>query len=301
MGETRGEETIADRESAGFVRWNLSPQWDGSRCLKNMFWTNDRSSVRQIAAPILLREHGSSVRPDKDVDTMLFPSEEELRESFLKHATPALWSRPAPGWRFRTALESTCSEGRADWVWAGIADNWPEGIEPEAAELLQQPTCSRILDVLKPQSVRRESLLHARSGVAATTFRRWLIALVETRLVDDLGDGRYVLGPQFAWPQIEICSFEFKLGNWKRAFYQAKRYRSFSHRVFVVMPTKTVERVNGALEHFRRFNVGLIAHDPDGSSRRILPSVKREPISRTCFIRALGMLLGQEEVSPAIR
>jgi hypothetical protein len=143
--------------------------------------------------------------------------------------------------------------------------------------------------------------LHARSGVAIATFRHWLVELIKAGLVSDLGDGRYVLGPQFALPQIEICSFEFKLDNWKRAFYQAKRYRTFSHRVFVVMPAGMVRRVNGTLEHFRKFNVGLIAHDADGRSERILPSVKREPISRTGFIRALGMLLDQGEVIPAIR
>ena len=232
---------------------------------------------------------------------MSFPSEEDLRQSFLKHASPTLWSRPARGWRVRTALESTCSEGRADWVWAGIASNWPESAAPGTAELLQQPTCSRILETLKPQAVRRKSLLHARSGVAAATFRRWLVALVESELVRDLGNGRYVLGPQFATPRIEICSFEFKLENWRRAFYQAKRYRTFSHRVFVVMPAKTVGRVNGAAEHFRRFNIGLIAHDANGVSEQVLLSQKRAPISRAGFIRALGMLLDQEEVSPAIR
>jgi hypothetical protein len=230
---------------------------------------------------------------------MLFPSEEDLRQSFLKHALPTLWSRPGPRWRIRTALESTCSEGRADWVWAGIACNWPEGVEPKTADLLQQHTCSRILEELKLRSVRREPLLLAKSGVAPATFRHWLLELVKAELVRDVGNRRYVLGPQFAQPQIEICSFEFKLENWKRAFYQAKRYRTFSHRVFVVMPTRTAQRVNGALEHFRRFNVGLITHDPDGRSETILPSVKRDPISRTSFIRALGMLLDQGQVSPA--
>ena len=102
-------------------------------------------------------------------------------------------------------------------------------------------------------------------------------------------------------PQIEICSFEFKLENWKRALYQAKRYRTFSHRVFVVMPTRTVGRVNGALEYFRRFNIGLIGHDAKGASEQVLPSRKREPISRAGFIRALGMLLDQAAASPANR
>lgn len=225
---------------------------------------------------------------------MSFPSEEDLRQSFLEHASPTLWSRLASGWRVRTALESTCSEGRADWVWAGIACDWPDGVGAEAAELLQQPTCSRILEILKPQAVRRESFLRARSGVAAPTFRRWLFELVEAGLICDLGAGRYVLGPRFALPQIEICSFEFKLENWKRAFYQAKRYRTFSHRVFVVMPPRAAERVNGSRQHFRRFNIGLIAHDAKGLSKEVLPSRKREPISRAGFIRALGMLLDQD-------
>ena len=232
---------------------------------------------------------------------MLFSTEKELRQSFLNHASPTLWSRPSSGWRVKTALESTCSEGRADWVWAGIACDWPDGVTRRAAELLQQPTCSRILEMLKPQAVRREPYLRSRSGVAAPTFRRWLEALVEAGLVSRLGKGRYVLGRNFTLPQIEICSFEFKLENWRRAFYQAKRYRTFSHRVFVVMPPRTAGRVNGALEHFRRFNIGLIAHEADGASEQLLPSKKREPISRAGFIRALGMLLDQDEASPAIR
>jgi hypothetical protein len=233
--------------------------------------------------------------------TSTFPSEEELQRSFLRNAPPTLWSRPGPRWRTITAFESTCSEGRADWVWAGIACDWPAGIEPKTAELLQQHTCSRILEELRLRSVRREPLLRARSGVAAATFRHWLARLVKAGLVSDLGEGRFVLGPQFALPKVEICSFEFKLENWKRAFYQAKRYRTFSHRVFVVLPTRTSQRINGAKEYFRKFNVGLITHDPDGRSETILPSVKRDPISRTSFIRALGMLLDQAQASPAIR
>jgi hypothetical protein len=221
---------------------------------------------------------------------MSFKSEEDLRQSFLRYASPSLWSRPISGRRVRTVMESSCSEGRADWVWAGISCDWPDGLESNTAYLLRQPTCSRILGFLKPEAVRSEPFLYARTGVSTPTFRRWMMELIECGLVKDLGKRRYVLGPKFAIPQIEICSFEFKLENWKRAFYQAKRYRTFSHRVYVVMPSRTISRVNGSLEHFRRFNIGLIAHDVDGDSKRLLQSFKREPFSRSRFIRALGML-----------
>ncbi len=42
---------------------------------------------------------------------------ESLRQSFLQHAAPTLWSRMRERTHERTILESTCSEGRADWVW----------------------------------------------------------------------------------------------------------------------------------------------------------------------------------------
>jgi DNA-binding transcriptional ArsR family regulator len=232
---------------------------------------------------------------------MPFQSEEDLRQSFLRHAPRWLWSGSTPGVRVMTVLESNCSEGRADWVWARVACDWPNGVAPEVAALLQQPTCSRILETLKPQAARRECYLQARVGVARRTFRRWLAELLRAGLVSSPREDRYVLGPRFSLPEIEICSFEFKLENWKRAFYQAKRYRTFSHRVFVVMPPRAGARVNGSLEHFRTFNIGLITHDADGTSQRVLPSRRREPVSRAGLIRALGMLLDQGDVIPAIR
>ncbi|MCH8046450.1 MAG: hypothetical protein IID44_22310 [Planctomycetes bacterium] len=225
-----------------------------------------------------------------------FRWEEELRQSFLKRACPTLWSRAGATVPQRTFIESTCSDGRADWVWAGIRCDWPEGVSPEIGSLLRQPACSRILATLKPKSPRREEYFQWRSGVAPSTFRRHLSDLVEHELVSDLGGNRYILGPAFAEPQIEICSFEFKLDNWKRAFHQAKRYRTFSHRVFVVMPSQVIARLRDHLDAFRRFNIGLISHDSDGSSERIVASRKREPISRNGFIQALGSLLAQEDV-----
>jgi len=196
-------------------------------------------------------------------------------------------------------MESTCSEGRADWVWAGVACDWPKGIPDGSSRLLQQPTCSRILATVKPGAVRRESYLEARAGVATGTFRYWLGELLEWGFLSEVDSRRYVLGPSYSEPEIEICSFEFKLYDWKRAFYQAKRYRTFSHRVYVVMPPEAARRVNGSLVMLRRFHVGFITHGDDGESANVLLCNKRQPNSRPGFIRALGMLLDQAPASPA--
>ena len=230
---------------------------------------------------------------------MPFQREEHLRRSFLQHADPALWCRGRNLGHVRTVMESTCSDGRADWVWASVACDWPSRVPDGGSRLLQQPTCSRVLASVKPGSSRRESYLEARSGVTNGTFRYWLGELLEWGFLSEVAPKRYVLGPSYCEPEIEICSFEFKLHDWKRAFYQAKRYRTFSHRVFIVMPTEAAERVNGAFDLFRRFNVGFITHGDDGASRRLLMCRKTQPTSRPRFIRALGMLLDQEGESPA--
>jgi len=220
----------------------------------------------------------------------MFKTEQQLVESFIQEAKPRLWTATAGQTNVRTVFESTCSTGRADWVWASTAGRWPRGQCDQTAELLQNPTCSWILSFLKPASPRSEKFLEERSGVSRRTFRKSLVKLTAIGLVARLDDGLFVLGQKLHVPNIEIVAFEFKLEDWRRAFYQATRYRSFSHRVYVVMPTSRVHRAEEHLEAFRRQNIGLLSHGPEERPSRILASKKRQPRSRSCFLKALGML-----------
>lgn len=220
----------------------------------------------------------------------MFRSEEQLVESFIEYTPPSVWTRSAGGVGVRTTFESTCSEGRADWVWAASARGWNLEMTEQVAELLQNPTSSLVLSLLKIDAVRTEHYLHNRAGVSRATLRRALTELIKWGLVDVPSDGRFVLGENFEVPDLEICAFEFKLDNWRRAFYQATRYRSFSHRVYVVMPESTVHRAFDCLASFRQQNIGLLSHSPDKGSTRVLSSRKRRPRSRSGFIKAVGML-----------
>ncbi len=227
----------------------------------------------------------------------MFKSEEALRDSFLRYAPEDLWTRTNKNAVIKTTTESQCSDGRADWVWAS-ADRWPKDLSTEAAVLLRQPTCSRILALLCQRRSHREAYLAERSGVADATFRRWMDALVEYELaVED--SGTYRLGRPIGTANFEVCSFEFKLNDWKRALYQAKRYATFSHRVYVVIPDERYSRVENHLDLFATFNIGLILHDDEGYSERVLYSRKRTPRSRSNFIRAFGMLADQGRI-PAL-
>ncbi|MCH7726890.1 MAG: HTH domain-containing protein [Planctomycetes bacterium] len=223
----------------------------------------------------------------------MFRTEEQLVESFITQTAPCVWTRREYAPNVRTTFEATCSEGRADWVWATSAQSWNPKMKESVAELMQNPTSSLLLSLLKTEAVRTEQYLLDRTGVSRTTIRRTITDLIEWGLVEAPSDGRFVLGKSFEIPDLEICTFEFKLDDWRRAFYQATRYRSFSHRVYVVMPSLTVHRAFEYLSSFRQQNIGLLSHSPDKGSTRILASRKRRPRSRSGFIKAVGMLQQQ--------
>lgn len=227
-----------------------------------------------------------------------FRWEEDLRSSFLQFAVPELWTRTASGSDFASLCESTCSFGRADWVWASFVDRPQIKQVSSVAQLLQERVCSRILASLNRRSPRTSAYLQARSGVTEATYRKWLLRLRESMLITNAGPNSFTLGSIFPPLAMEICSFEFKLSNWRRALYQAKRYRTFSHRVFVVMPSSSIRPALRSVDSFRRFNIGLIEHDPSGESKRLVLPRKTEPASRSGLIRATGMLLNQGNAKP---
>jgi hypothetical protein len=220
---------------------------------------------------------------------MEFFSEEDLRQSFLKKADFKLWCpKPKPG-PVHAAMESTCSEGRADWVWATLDYCMPTHFHPMTYDLMQQPTCSRILAALSMKKRQTHEVIYSFAGVSRPTFRRLFGELIDAGLVH-LKDKYVYLGPTFELPNLEICSFEFKLYNWRRALRQARRYRSFSHRVYVVMPQTGIRRAMNELELFKRSNIGLICHNSDGTSRKIVTSRKSKPTCTSHHIQAIGFL-----------
>jgi len=220
-----------------------------------------------------------------------FRWESDLSSSFQRYTQPSLWSRNN-GNCCAMVFESRCSEGRADLVWACAPNGWPSNSLCEVAGVFQKPTCSRILALLKPRAIRSEEFLLARTGVNRETLRRCIRQTEDAGLAFDLGNRRFVLGARFLIPEVEICAFEFKLRKWRRALYQAVRYRTFSHRVYVVLPPESLPQ-SDYLDVFRRFNVGLLSHDRYGHSTVIVRSQKQSPTSRYRLIMALGMLLHQ--------
>lgn len=220
----------------------------------------------------------------------MFDSELAFGDCFMRSVTPSLWSRSHAGNIILSAYESDCSDGRADWIWASSSGPWPNSWSERTAEALRNPTSSKILAYLKLSSPRSERFLREKVGVTESTFDRSIRQLVKLQLIELTNDKCFLLSPNAELPDVEICAFEFKLENWRRAFYQASRYRSFAHRVYVVLPESTAGRAKSHLDAFRLQNVGLISFSSENGAHRIQSSKKRKPRSRSNFIQAIGML-----------
>jgi hypothetical protein len=62
-------------------------------------------------------------------------------------------------------------------------------------------------------------------------------------------------------PRTYIIAFEMKIADWKAAIPQAFRYRFFSNRSIVVLPSEEAERAKRFIQTFRVLHVGLWAFD----------------------------------------
>jgi len=220
--------------------------------------------------------------------TRSFRWESELSQSFQEHARPSLWTRHSTG-KWVLAHESTCSEGRADIVWGRFEPGQNPTRLREHSALLRNPTASRLLAALRQRAAQSEEDLLQRLGVTPPVLRKWLRALLEAGFVVETNAHRYRTISSDVLPMVEICSFELKLKDWRRALYQATRYRSFSHRVFVVMPRENADTAFRYKDSFQKANIGLMAHDKTGNSKVLIRPTKRQPYAGYRTIMALGM------------
>ena len=78
---------------------------------------------------------------------------------------------------------------------------------------------------------------------------------------------------------ISVVSFELKLTDWKTAIIQAFRYRSFSNKVYVVMPEDTVKRAMAHTDQFDQYGIGL-ASFTSGRLKVLVNAKISEPYSQ---------------------
>lgn len=188
--------------------------------------------------------------------------------------------------------EVDCHRGRADVVCAVIRKN---NFDFSKLELLgtslSQPAKAKIISWLNKGFSSSEEYLCKVAGLGVKTVRKHLNELLQLRSVQRNTVGDWVLSKEFKLPDIEIWAFEVKLHNWKRAYYQALRYRGFSHYATVVMPSENLRKPTENIDMFHRMNIGLMAIDKRGEVEYINKPKKKEPTSRRHYLYALGQIL----------
>jgi len=219
----------------------------------------------------------------------MFQTEDHLMAEFDRALPQSdLWLA-RPGRKTFMMEEVDGLHGRVDRMMVSL----PSAVRPTKArsELLQQPTSCRIIAALRAKQPKSIEDLVRDAGRSPETVRFWLYRMEAEGLVRRSGNGGYVLGPKSKEYRCEIWCFEGKLRDWRRARYQATRYRAFAHRSIVVMPEAFVRAAEANVEWFRLARVGLIALSTDGGVRTITMPRSKQPRSPVMHAMATGRAL----------
>lgn len=188
--------------------------------------------------------------------------------------------------------EVDCHRGRADIVCAVIRKNKIDLSKLRYLGIsLSQPAKANILSWLSKDSASTEEYVSEVTGLRVKTVRKHLKELLELGFVKRSASNGWVLSKEYKLPSIDIWSFEIKLRNWKRAYYQASRYRGFSHYTTVVMPLENVHTAVENIDMFDKMNIGLMAIDKQGKLEFIRKPRKCNPSSKKHHLYALGQII----------
>ena len=165
----------------------------------------------------------------------------------------------------------------------------PDAMSLDAlAKSLRSPAQARLLALLRYRAPRRREYLEKFSGFTKQAFRGHLKELEKNGLVEFHTNANISLTCPLPWDMADIASYEGKLSNWRRAFHQALGYRSFSHRVWVIMPPTGARQATKLKTLFQDNGIGLMAYQGEGKTRVIVKGRKLRPASRILYLIAVG-------------
>src|ERR1035437_758727 len=93
-------------------------------------------------------------------------------------------------------------------------------------------------------------------------------------------EGQFIVERNYKPCLYDLNSIEAKLGDWKKGFYQALRYKHYSHKCFLAISYEYAHRVDKNL--LKTNNVGLISVFPT-KIEILFDPIKEEPVNKTAF------------------
>ena len=184
-------------------------------------------------------------------------------------------------------------QGIPDYIGVKFDKNADFNRRIETIEREYLSSASAILSLTKSHSARTESYYISKTGLSSATVRRTVLYLLKKNILISVDNKRkYVFSPDFILPSINIWAFELKLGNWKRAYFQASQYKTFASHTVVVFPKDKEKVIRTHLDEFKRMNIGVILFNPLlGTFDILLKSKKSTPLSQRDALFMQGQLL----------
>ena len=159
--------------------------------------------------------------------------------------------------------------------------------DPEKRDVFLGPTEIRILHVVKKYREASIEKIIEGTGLSKGCVRKSLAALEELALVKVVGNVASPWRPYVNTVKKTIA-IEAKLHNWKRALKQAYRYKWFSDRSYVCLPSDSVKPALKNLNLFVDMEVGLLEMSPGGGIK-----ILHNPKVQRPFSREMNVLLNE--------
>ena len=129
----------------------------------------------------------------------------------------------------------------------------------EQASILSSYQNSKVIGYLNKQAIRTFDFLLQHTGYTESTLKTILSKLIKNHLIIEVSDYRYLIDPEFEFPNLQLSSYEAKLKDWKRAIIQANINKQFSNYSSIVLPLDLAIRLREQKSDiFSAYNIGLI-------------------------------------------
>lgn len=186
--------------------------------------------------------------------------------------------------------EFDCAHGIADVIYFSLRQNWESyrgiGSVP--------PSWAYALRALPYRKKFGEIGFAEWCGVSKPTARKILSLYQELEFIRPATTRNEWIKIKQPKPLVSLIhAFEAKLRDWKRALYQAIRYKSFAHYSWVLMDAAFIEPALANLERFEDKEIGLASVSSNGSFDIHLAASKRKPKSDIYYWEANALIGSQ--------
>lgn len=150
----------------------------------------------------------------------------------------------------------------------------------------------KILIILNEKNFHSTQYIASKSGISLNTINKEILYLEKNEYLEKNKYGSYKLKKKILFPNTIIFSFELKLDDWKRALFQALRYKFFSDYTYILMPKRKEKILKSNLKIFKENNIGILLYDEAKNDIQfLLKARKNVNLSKMHKIDMIGRLM----------